>query len=846
MAKKNAKQKQHPPAAAAAAADSAAEKAAGAAAAKAPLPAAAAAAAGAGAGKQGKVKRLDRRFDAARDPRFLINSAARKQQQQHRELQQQQQQPQQHTAGTSGRGPLCLKRLGKVEEAQALEERAHKLEAGAATAATAGGAAAAAAAAAAAEAAAGPLQLDSRFARILTEPRFLTGRGFQGSSKTDKYGRQQQQQQKSKKKRKGSLEGAPGGPPNALPSEQLAARVARKELLQLYTLEETQETNGSGTEPSAAAAATAGAEGSSSSSSSSESESSGEEEDERDGDVWNTVADAPMSEAVSSRLAVMGLDWDSVKAVDLLLLMQQFAAQGSAGKAPSGGPLTPGAGGFQEEGGPAVKRVQIFLSDFGKQRIEQERIEGPAVDWSLAEKKRSKARRGDKAKRRGDASGVSEDEQQASPEEEKALHEAFRKYQVERSRYHYAIVELDSAATATRVYTELDGCDFGFALNGLDLRFVPKNMELPEANLVAAADSSSLTAAAAAAAAERLQQAAAHSSGALKNCQVKLTWDETPKERTKFLRRKFTAEELREQDLEAFLASSSGSEFEEKEGEKKACPGKGKNKEAPKKRWRITEDNIASFRQQLLGVFACSGFGAFVPDHAAGELAVNFKDSLEALVSDSPDEASDFGENGGLFHSSSKKKKEKQLRKAKGRRLSPPGAFKDEESEKTKKPTDKPADAAFVSDDEVGANAHACTHACMVEGWSWNGGGVLCVCVVCGQDELRHFDFREGRRRKKNKEKKGGEEMQETQPGFKLDVADPRFSRVLESHHFALDPTNPAFKDSDSTRELMRKRRDHSHKHKFKKTATQQQQQPQEQQQEQQHKKETLRGLRLV
>ena len=27
-----------------------------------------------------------------------------------------------------------------------------------------------------------------------------------------------------------------------------------------------------------------------------------------------------------------------------------------------------------------------------------------------------------------------------------------------------------------------------------------------------------------------------------------------------------------------------------------------------------------------------------------------------------------------------------------------------------------------------------------------------------------------------------------------LDVSDPRFSRVLHSHDFALDPTNPAFK----------------------------------------------------
>lgn len=88
----------------------------------------------------------------------------------------------------------------------------------------------------------------------------------------------------------------------------------------------------------------------------------------------------------------------------------------------------------------------------------------------------------------------------------------------------------------------MHACVQGFALSGLDLRFVPDDMELPAANLVSEADSSNIKPAAAAAAAERLEQAGARSSSALRHCKVELTWDETPKERTKFLRRKYADE----------------------------------------------------------------------------------------------------------------------------------------------------------------------------------------------------------------------------------------------------------------------------------------------------------------
>lgn len=55
-------------------------------------------------------------------------------------------------------------------------------------------------------------------------------------------------------------------------------------------------------------------------------------------------------------------------------------------------------------------------------------------------------------------------------------HEALRKYQKDRSRYYYGIVEFDTADQAMLLYDEMDGVEAYFAFAGLDLRFVPSDV----------------------------------------------------------------------------------------------------------------------------------------------------------------------------------------------------------------------------------------------------------------------------------------------------------------------------------------------------------------------------------
>jgi hypothetical protein len=82
--------------------------------------------------------------------------------------------------------------------------------------------------------------------------------------------------------------------------------------------------------------------------------------------------------------------------------------------------------------------------------------------------------------------------------------------------------------------------------------------------------------------------------------------------------------------------------------------------------------------------------------------------------------------------------------------------------------------------------------------------------------DIKHFDMNEVEKAEKQAKRKGkakgkGKNKEPVATDdFNVDVSDPRFSRLYDSHEFAIDPTNPRFKATSGMKALLdegRKRR---------------------------------------
>ena len=72
-----------------------------------------------------------------------------------------------------------------------------------------------------------------------------------------------------------------------------------------------------------------------------------------------------------------------------------------------------------------------------------------------------------------------------------------------------------------------------------------------------------------------------------------------------------------------------------------------------------------------------------------------------------------------------------------------------------------------------------------------------------GEDSREHFHLKaiikqekESNKKQRRKQKRGSSRDDETGPvdSFEIDLSDPRFSALYESHVYAPDPTNPLYR----------------------------------------------------
>ncbi|KAF8272901.1 hypothetical protein EI94DRAFT_1826515 [Lactarius quietus] len=470
---------------------------------------------------------------------------------------------------------------------------------------------------------------------------------------------------------------------------------------------------------------------------------------------------APEDEQESSRrtrrIAVVDLDWDYVRATHLYKI---FSSAISSVKSSSKSDMvfTPAMQG-------KVLSVRIYPSKFGLERMTHEE-NGPPLE--LFKKKKATEEEEDVDERNiyeiGNSGEYDED--------------ALRKYQLERLRYYYAIVECDSVKLATHLHSELQGAELERSANVLNLSFVPDDMAFDEEcrDQATSADESTN------------YQPLDFTTDALRHSKVKLTWDQDDAERDRVTRRALSLKDIEENDFRGYIASSSD---EEHDGEAKSMK--------------------KSVGRDKLRALLLEGGGHDLPEGWAGSKPCNLGDDggdLDMEVTFRPALTGGQDEDETTLEKYQRKMREKRKKRRK-------------DLQERNEPS---ADDFFTrgegeeDSDEVSHSAGERTRggqSSESRGFSTKEELSLLVAPDRLESEPKHFDMAaiikaEKSARKKNKRRKkkndDDENENEIQDDFVVDVKDERFTALHEDHAFAIDPSHPNFKKTKSMSALLEER----------------------------------------
>lgn len=204
--------------------------------------------------------------------------------------------------------------------------------------------------------------------------------------------------------------------------------------------------------------------------------------------------EVPTLDSETRRLAVVNMDWNHIKAVDLLVCMNCFLPKGGQ-----------------------ILTVSVYPSEFGLKRMAEEAVRGPAIFGS--------------------------EDESSEDDEDELENEKLRQYEKDRLRYYFAVIECDSSATSNYLYKACDGVEFERTSNVLDLRFIPDDMEFdhPPRDVATEVPTNYL--------------APDFHTRALQHSKVNIAWDDDEPLRVKTLHRKFDPDQLNEMDFKAYLAS---------------------------------------------------------------------------------------------------------------------------------------------------------------------------------------------------------------------------------------------------------------------------------------------------
>jgi hypothetical protein len=517
--------------------------------------------------------------------------------------------------------------------------------------------------------------------------------------------------------------------------------------------------------------------------SSSSEESSNDEDDEEKVEDHAELAgegnQVPMGD-VSARLAAVNMDWDNIRAIDIMAVADSFVP-------PEG----------------RILGVVIYPSEFGLERLQREETEGPPREIFAAASTGKK----DITTREELDWLTDDDNQQDRGElmERDAGNEfdskALRTYQLDRLRYYYAIITCSSPSVAKSIYDNLDGREYLSSANFFDLRFVPDETDFD-------ADPHDEC--------EELPHGYKPNefvTSALSHSKVSLTWDADDTTRKEAQKRAFSRAEIDENELKAYLGTdSSSSEGEVEDG--KAASLRAALGLAPAGTSSQSKAKTSSKRDRDL-------------KHPGAEMQITFSSGLLAAGAKRSVFENEPEENTlERYVRKQKERKEKRKERTKATREGhdPDAAPAMGKGTANAGEDDAFNDPFFNSDAE--AESTIGIESKKAKKWeererrekeSAAERAKLELLMMDDQDsKLRHFDMNEIAKAEKQKKKrnKGKRTLKDDalQDQFTIETNDPRFAKLYESHDFAIDPTNPRFKGTAGMNALLeegRKKRRH-------------------------------------
>lgn len=456
-----------------------------------------------------------------------------------------------------------------------------------------------------------------------------------------------------------------------------------------------------------------------SSSDDSDSESSDEELSEDVESDLEIEEDKPEEGDPERRFAVVNLDWDNVTSNDLFAAFTSFLP-------PKG----------------RIENVSIYPSEYGKEKMQKEDLEGPPKELFQSKSKSKKRQSSDDEDSDSDISDIEVAARKLYEEgdgEQDYDSRALRRYQIQRLRYFYAIVTCDSVGTAKAIYDNCDGTEFESSANTFDLRYVPDDMDFDDE----ARDTCSKIPA--------NYKPNNFVTDALQSSRAKLTWDETPTERQKIATKLFSQREIEDMDFKAYLASDSDSEDEELL--------KNKYQSLAQSSAMVGDKNIFDSNGKDDEVDMEITFNPGLGDGAPKEEEKTEESTIEAYK---------------------RKEKERRKRRMEKFKLSQKELKEELSDDLDKSEAQKKAELELLTMDGDESN-----HFNM-------------------KDVIKAEKEKNKKRKSKKASKKIDREM--LQDDFKADLSDPRFKQMFESHDFSIDPTAPNFKKTETMKQILQER----------------------------------------